>query len=323
MTKNRITEFTRRDLFDRLSLEAIDWSGRFGESAFLERIFRISQLPSRDSRAGDMEGDVILHRENFYDWGGPEWVYDDSRIDLAGCSDAKLLEFLAFMIHPRVRPNQDEVDRIVGVINPIIQRDGYQLAEAEVISGKRIFAGVSIVGHHGDGTDEAERVADDMASAYVARQVARMKANISSDPALAIGSAKEFLESIAKGILREYGVTPSGSDTMPQLVKAARDKLDLSITPATDNILKKTLSALSSITQGVAELRGKLGTGHGATPDTEHPPVEVARLVVGMATTLGVFLYESHRKTRPVPIAPPPHRVPVPAGPSWDDDIPF
>ena len=239
-----------------------------------------------------------------------------------GCPDEKLLEFLALVVHPRVRPDQEAVDRVVEIVNSFIGRDGYMLAVVEEISGKRVFAGVPTVAQHGLGTEDAARVADDMASAHVARQVARMKASIMTDPALAIGSAKEFLESIAKGILRERGVTPGGGDTMPQLVKAARDKLDLSATPATDDILKRTLSALSSITQGVAELRGKLGTGHGASPDIEHPPVEVARLVVGMATTLGVFLYETHRKNRQIAAAPAP-RVPVPVGFDLDDEIPF
>lgn len=330
MSTNAITEFTRRDLFDRLTLEGIDWSGRMSESAFLERIFRISQLPSEDSRVPTMEADVVLHRQNFYDWGGPEWVYDDGRLDLAGCPDAKLLEFLAFTIHPRVRPDQEEIERIVDTINPIIGRDGYQLVVVEEVSGKRIFAGVPTVAYHGTTTEAAARIADEMASSHVARQVARMKSAVHNDPALAIGSAKELVESICKGILCEHGAILTGSETLPQLVKVARDKLGLSVPAAADEILRRTLSGLSNIVQGLAELRGKLGTGHGASPDTELPPVEVAGLAVGMATTLVVFLYEVHRKqckpTEPVQ-SPVLVKKPVSAtaGPDWDSDsdIPF
>jgi hypothetical protein len=314
---NAITEFTRRDLFDRLSLEEIDWSGRMSETAFLERIFKISELGSRDSRVSSMLADVTLHRENFYDWGGPEWVYDDDRIDLSGCTDEKLLEFLAFMVHPRVRGDQEAVDHVTDLINGFIGRDGYQLGVVEEVSGKRIFAGVPIVAQHGAGTDDAGRVADELASAHVARQVARMKASLMTEPALAIGSAKEFVESVTKGILRDHAVTLVGGETMPQLVRMARDKLDLSIAPETEDILKRTLSGLSNITQGVAELRGRLVTGHGANPDTERPPVEVARLAVGMATSLGVFLWEVHSYRRK-----PPEPKPADVA-NWDSEIPF
>lgn len=317
MASNSITEFTRRDLFDRLVLEGIDWSGRMGESAFLERIFKISGLPSQDSRVSTMLSDVALHRENFYDWGGPEWVYDDGRLNLAGCSDEKLLEFLAFMVHPRVRPDQEAVDHLVELVNRFIGQDGYQLAVVDEVAGRRIFAGVLAVAQHCTGTEEAARVAEEVGSMHMGRQVARMNASMMTDPALAIGSAKEFLESVAKSILHDNGVTLTGGEAMPSLVKMARDRLDLSVTPETGEILKRTLSGLSNITQGIAELRGRLGTGHGASPDAEHPPPEVARLAVGMATTFGVFLYETHRNRR----KPPP--TPALAGDGFDDDIPF
>lgn len=277
MFGSQISEYTRRDLFDRLSLESVNWAGRMTESAFLDRIFKISELPSHDGRVTTMLKDVILHRENFYDWGGPEWVYDDDRLNLVGCHDEKLLEFLAFMVHPRVRPDQQEVDRLVDIINPMIGRDGFSLVVIEEVSGKRIFAGVATVAEHGGHIEEAARIADEMSSSHVRRQVDRMKSSVAADPALAIGSAKEFLESIAKGILRDQGITLTGTEPMPTLVKLARDQLNLSITKETDISLKKVLSGLSTITQGIAELRGKLGTGHGEHPDAELPPVEIAR----------------------------------------------
>ncbi len=315
MTLNAITEFTRRDLFDHLRISEISWCGRLGESDFLERVFTISKLQSHDSRATSMYGDVSLHRENFSDWGGEDWVYEDSRLDLMGCTDEKLLRFLAEMVHPLVRPDQDKVTEIVDLVNGFLLRDGYQLEVASVISGKRIFAGVAAIGQQATGTDDAKRVADDMASDHVAGQVTRMKASIVSDPALAIGSAKEFVESIAKGILREQKVPITGNVPMPTLVQMARKELNLTISPEMDETLKGTLTGLSRVTQGIAELRGKLGTGHGASPEVSRPPVEVARLVVGMATTLGVFLYEVHRNRRKSPK--------LPASADFDDDIPF
>jgi len=217
MPGNIITEFTRRDLFDRLSLSEVKWSGRLDESEFLERVFSISKLPSNDRRTSDMQGEVFLHRDHFHDWGGPEWIYAEPRLDLMGCPDQVLLRFLAEMLHPLVRPDQKEVDELLVVINSHLVHDGFQLAVKEVISGKRIFIGVSAVGHHALGIAEAARIADTMASDHVMGQVSRMKDSVLSDPALAIGSAKEFVESVAKGILRERGIQTKDNEPLPSV----------------------------------------------------------------------------------------------------------
>jgi hypothetical protein len=304
-------------LFEHLRIAEINWAGRMGEAQFLERVFTISKMRSTDNRQPDMYGDVALHRDHFCDWGDQNWVYDDDRLDLMNCSDEKLLRFLAEMLHPLVRPNKAEVDGLLATFNEFLARDGYQLEVDTVISGKRTFIAVSSMALLAGGTDEAKQVADEMVSDHVTRQVARMKDAVRTDPALAIGSAKEFVESVAKGILGEQNVPVTGNETMIGLVQMARKELNLTISPAVDDTLKRTLSGLSSVTQGVAELRGKLGTGHGANPDTERPPVEVARLVVGMATTLGVFLWEVHRNRRKRPEPAPKELADL------DSDIPF
>lgn len=122
-----------------------------------------------------------------------------------------------------------------------------------------------------------------------------MQDSIDKDPALAIGSAKEFVESLCKGILSTRKVPMTGNETLPSLVTMAREALGLRVNPKTDTTLKSALGALGTLTNSIAELRGQLGTGHGGTPDTAQPPVAVARLAVSVATALGVFLWEMHR----------------------------
>ena len=86
---------------------------------------------------------------------------------------------------------------------------------------------------------------------------------------------------------------------LPQLVKLTAKELDL--TP--DNIaheakasdtIKRLLSNLATITQGVAELRNHYGTGHGKTADAKGLEPRHAKLAVGAASTLAVFLAETH-----------------------------
>ena len=295
-----ISEVTRRDIFDGLRLGQFSWSGQLSESAFLTRIFDLEALPSHDHRCSTMLADVTLHREHFSDWGGEDWVYDDSRLDLLRCNDEVLLRFLCEMIHPVVRPDEAEVDKLLELFNLNLRADGYQLAVKATISGKRIFAGIKAIHPAGAITVNARRVADSLASDHVAAQITRMESSIDSDPSLAIGSAKEFVESICKGTLRERDVALTGVEDLPKLVRMTREAVGLSIDRSTDETLKRTLSALATITQGLAELRGQLGTGHGADPAAPRPPSEVAGLAVRMATALGIFLYERHRNSAPV-----------------------
>src|SRR6266478_8776751 len=88
----------------------------------------------------------------------------------------------------------------------------------------------------------------------------RMESSVVNDPDLAIGTAKELVETCCKTILSERGITiPKGAD-LPQLVKLTSKELQL--TPdyipgqakAADTI-KRLLSNLATSTQGIAELR--------------------------------------------------------------------
>jgi hypothetical protein len=312
---NAISEITRRNIFDALRLRKVPWEGRLGESAFLSRIFDLTGLPSHDRRASDMLGDVVLHRENFRD-GDDDWPYDDGRLDLLRGPDDVFLHFLTEMIHPVVRDDDALVDELLALFNRHLHADGFQLAVMDVISGKRIFAAIRGL-DAGPLHAQARKVANELASDHVAAQITRMQASITSDPALAIGSAKEFVESICKGILAARGSASTGKEDLPKLVHLVREQLGLAIDKRTDTTLRSTLGALATVTQGVAELRGQLGTGHGASPEVGRPPVEVARLAVGAATTLGVFLWDMHRATATAAMPS--------AGTAEDDggDVPF
>jgi hypothetical protein len=290
-----ITEVTRRGLFDELRLTGVSWSGRLGEADFVGRIFDLTHLPSRDHRVTGMAADIVMHRERFYDW--PEdWIYDDSRLNLLRAPDELFLRFLCEMVHPIVRPDETEAAALVATFNRHLAVDGFEIAPATYISGKPIYAGRPRFQSPQVVTGNARRVANALASDQVAAQITRMEASIESDPALAIGSAKEFLETLCKGILTAKGETLTGGETLPQLVKRTRGVLDLDTDAQTGDAIKRTLSALATITQGVAELRGQLGSGHGHHPAAPRPDPVVARLAVGSAITLGVFLYDLFRK---------------------------
>ena len=288
-----ITDLTRRTIFDALRVGKHFWAGKLDDADFLSRIFDLSSLPSYDSRHKDMAGDIFRHRVmNPEDWSD-DWVFSDTRLDLLHVPDEVFLRFLCEMVHPVVR-NEAEVDDLVATLNRYLAPDGYRLVVIDTMSGHRIFgAELSLAGADGV-LDDARRIANVLSSGHVTAQIARMRANIVPDAPLAIGSAKEFVESLCKGILDARKVTRTGKEDFPTLVSMTREALGLKVNPKSDATLKSMLGALGTMTNSIAELRGQVGTGHGGAPETEAPPAGVARLAVNAAVALGVFLWETH-----------------------------
>ncbi len=58
--------------------------------------------------------------------------------------------------------------------------------------------------------------------------------------------------------------------------------------------IKRLLGNLANITSGLAELRNAYGTGHGRHASSKGLQSRHARLAVGAASTLAVFLVETH-----------------------------
>ncbi|MCZ4590425.1 abortive infection family protein [Rhodococcus opacus] len=97
----------------------------------------------------------------------------------------------------------------------------------------------------------------------------RLHGAVDTDPELAIGSAKELIESTAKVVLNQLGVTFTKDDTLVQLATRAQESLRLHPKQAkTDGPdgstgIKSILGGALGIATGVAELRNAYGTGHG------------------------------------------------------------
>ena len=270
------------------------------EPEFLSRLFNLVSLPSRDHRFSDASGDIWQHRVNNYDWDD-DWVFYDSRFNLMNGDDETFLAFLCETIHPVVRPDPTEAERICQLYNLYLKNDGFQIVEKTRLSGKPVFIGrhvgvgvtpgVSAVRHTLGGTDPG----------YIAQQITRMEASVMNDPALAIGTAKELVETCCKTILEARGVEFSKSTDLPVLMKLVAKVLELTpddipnMTKAVD-IIKRLLSNLATITQGIAELRNQFGTGHGKPAGARGLTSRHAKLAVGAASTLAVFLAETHNE---------------------------
>ncbi|WP_374377570.1 abortive infection family protein [Dongia sp.] len=296
----KISQITRRDIIDALSVEKVRWSGRMEEPEFLSRLYNLAGIPSTDSRFSDAAGDIWQHRINNYDWDD-DWVFYDPRFNLMNGDDDEFLAFLCETIHPVVRSDPTEAERICQLYNHYLRNDGFQIVEKSRMSGKPVFVGRFV----GIGVTPAIAAAKATLGAtdpgYLFQQITRMEAAVGTDPALAIGTAKELVESCCKTILNSRGVPISKSADIPELIKQTTKALELTPDDIPDaskaaDTIKRLLNNLATITQGIAELRNHYGTGHGRAAGAKGLGSRHAKLAVGAASTLAVFLAETHNE---------------------------
>lgn len=138
---------------------------------------------------------------------------------------------------------------------------------------------------------------------HLAEQIRRVEASIESDPSLAIGTAKELIETCCRTILAERGKPVAGTPDVSKLTKETLKELKLvpeGISEAVRgaDVIKRLLSNLGTIGNGLAELRGLYGTGHGKHGSATGLSARHAKLAVGAAATLAVFLFETHKETK-------------------------
>ena len=142
---------------------------------------------------------------------------------------------------------------------------------------------------------------------HLAEQVRRLEASVEKDPALAIGTAKELVETCCKTILAERGKPVAGTPDVSTLTKETLKELKLVPDHVPDaargaDVIKRLLSNLGTIGNGLAELRGLYGTGHGKHGSATGLGARHAKLAVGAASTLAVFLFETHEETKSVSV---------------------
>jgi hypothetical protein len=149
------------------------------------------------------------------------------------------------------------------------------------------------------GQDAIHETLEGIDSPELQRQIDRIRLSIEADPGLAIGTAKELVETVCKTILLERGLEPGHDWDIGRLVKEARQTLSLLPSDIHDGAkgaesIKRLLNNLGSVLNSVAELRNLYGTGHGKHGKATGVHPRHARLAVGAAATLATFLLETH-----------------------------
>lgn len=296
---NRITELTRRNIFDFIQVEKFWWPGRLDESDFLSRIFNLETIPSTDSRFKNAAGDIWQHRiNNPSDWED-NWIFFDKRFDLLNCDDSIFLNFICEMIHPIVRGDSIEVNQLLQIFNENLKGDNFELVEKSRISGKPIFIGRNKI----IGKDSIEKQGGKLKqifnAEYVSQQINLMEASIEIAPHISIGLAKELIETSCKSIFEERGETYDKNWDLPRLMKETTKLLKLTPEDIPNEAraaasIKQILGSLSSVVQGIGEIRNEYGSGHGKDGKFKGLQPRHAKLAVGSASTLAIYLLETH-----------------------------
>ena len=296
--QNTLSEITRRDIRRALIREGIGWSGELNDIEFLNRLYDLSSLPSTDSRFQHAEDDIWQHRINNLDWED-NWVFSDERLQLASGPDEVFLQFLAEIAHPVVCEDREKAKQIIALLNGILTADGWELVERSTISGRSIYGPRRLTSSQHT-FRSTKKLAQQVDADYVHRQINRMESAIETDPDLAIGTAKELVETICQTILESCGKPVTDRPDLLPLARRTLDELKLVPTGIKDEVkgaksVKAVLGNLSTLVQGLAELRNLYGTGHGKEGSAKGLAARHARLAVGAATTLAIFLFDTHQ----------------------------
>lgn len=296
--KNTIGIRIRQNIFDGIRLEGIFWAGKLDDVDFLSRLFDLESLPSYDNRYSNAAGDIYQHRHNNYDWED-DWVFGDGRFNLSHCDDDTFLRFLSETIHPVVRPDIEEVQKLAAHYNEQLRLSGWELVQSEKIAGRIVFKAQRTSGQTARRLQRASKVADALDADWMRSEIQRMERAIDTDPALAIGTAKDLIESCCKSILDRRQVEYSPKADLPTLTKLVASELQL----VPDGISEQTkgsetvrliLRNLGALTHYLAQLRGLYGSGHGRTGTYRGLQPRHARLAVSTAIAFIEFVTETY-----------------------------
>lgn len=289
----------RINILDGLRLENISWCGSLDCVEFLSRLYDLRNLPSHDSRFEDASGDIWQHCVNNDDWER-DWVFSDDRFKLTNGPHDVFLRFLCEAVHPVVRPDRGDAIKLVSHFNDQLVRAGWEIYEEERIAGRPRFA-YRVLNHNSKrAVNRARDVLDALDAGGMAKAIERLGHAIDSDPDLAIGTAKELVESCCKTILTKRGVQFTKSDDIGDLTKKLTKELQLVPEGITDEAkgaenIRQILRNLTQIANNLAQLRGLYGTGHGRDGSHRGLQPRHARLAASAAVAFIDFVADTYR----------------------------
>lgn len=124
--------------------------------------------------------------------------------------------------------------------------------------------------------------------------------NLHNDPREAVSAACNIIESTLKVYIADEKLSVPAKQDLQGLWKPVRESLGLDTKTIEDDDLKRILSGLYSITDGIGALRTHASSAHGAGRKIYNLKPRHARLAINSAHTLTMFILESwdEKKTK-------------------------
>ena len=141
--------------------------------------------------------------------------------------------------------------------------------------------------------DAISEVLQDFNANNVQRDWVKALDRLNGDPEGAITSARTLLESVCKHILEQTDTPYEDDLDLPTLYRRASLQLNLAPEQHTEQIFKQILGGCTSITNGLAGLRNRLGDAHGQGSNRVKPSRRHAELAVNVSGAMAVFLVET------------------------------
>jgi hypothetical protein len=152
------------------------------------------------------------------------------------------------MVHPIIRPDATEAERLVSYFNEHLRSGEVELAEASRIAGRPIYAARELSPFDHASRVVAAQIRPTVGTKYIGQQLTRMQSAIRTDPELAIGTAKEPVEAVAKAVAQERDLSYSPAAELPQLVRLVARELRVTRQDVSDDQPGRRLSANCSAT---------------------------------------------------------------------------
>ncbi|WP_207423734.1 abortive infection family protein [Desertivirga brevis] len=301
----RITKDTRQKIADAIISQGLAYNGKVKQADFLNRLYDLREMPSTDSRPqyNNAYKDIHQHADmNPQDWD-EGWVFTDERLNLMHCSDEEYLNFLHLTVLPILRENDGSAQELVIIYNKYLNKYGFGMAkEKETKDGAPIFSiGPLDMLQNVQATKSVE-LKKYLDSDYVHKKIDLMNQAANEDTDVAIGTGKELLETICKSILKQKNIAADKDWTLPQLLKNTTASIDLKPKGVenpdnAERSIKQILGGVSSIVQGMTELRNSYGSGHGKDNDFKGLDPVYAKLFTGMVADTSLFFLGVNGKT--------------------------
>lgn len=185
-------------------------------------------------------------------------------------------------------------DRLIPQLQRCLKQDGYELIDKISHVVIRPIAGTSatsVLEHlkaHGQRLNHEN----------VLSRIRIIDREADASPADAIGLAKELIEAVCKDIIERSGQTFERKASPAALVKETLKVLKLAPEDIPErsrgvDAVRATLNSLANIAHQMDELRGLYGSGHGKPSSSRGLLPRHARLAVGSAGSLCLFLIET------------------------------